>query len=287
MGAGKIGGEVAYLSAVMGISDEINLFDCNPSLLLAQKLDIIHTGLDINISTDYDEMKNSDIVVFSAGLPRNPLIKTRADLLDSNIPVAREFCSKIKGYEGIIICITNPVDAINYFVCNKLGIDRKRCIGFGGQLDLARFENFLKLKGFDIKGSWVLGEHGEYQVPVFSEIPDTVNKEIREEILSRMRGASMPVIKGKGGTVFGPAYNITKLIAAIKEDKKEIIPCSCVLNGEYGFSDLSIGVPAKIGKNGIEKIIEKKLDTWEEQKFSEAAAHLKELCGRTKYESGK
>ena len=280
IGAGKIGGEVAYLSTVMGIADELTMTDCNSSLLLAQQLDIIHTGIDISISTDKDDIKRSDIIIFSAGLPRNPDIKTRADLLDANIPVAEEFCKNLKGFDGIIISITNPVDALNYFICSKTEIDKSRCIGFGGQIDLARLNYFLKSRDLDTKNSFVIGEHGEHQVPLFSEIPDIIKNDVREEILAEMRGASMPVIKGKGGTVFGPVYNIIKLISAIKYDKKEIIPCSCIPNGEYGLKNLSIGLPVKIGKNGTEKIIEKNLDLWEAEKFKKAAEHLTDLCGR-------
>jgi malate dehydrogenase len=281
MGAGKIGGEVAYLSTIMGIADSLTLADCNAPFLNAQKLDIIHTGIDIDISTDPADIKNSDIIVFSAGKPRNPQIKTRADLLGENIPVAKEFCSKIKGFDGILICITNPVDAVNDYICRNSGIERERCIGFGGQLDLARFRNFLKSRGINPDGSVVLGEHGEHQVPLFSGLKEKVDNGTREKILSEMRGASMPVIKGKGGTVFGPAYNIARLIQAVKNGKNEIFPCSCCLKGEYGYSGLSIGVPAKIGKEGIIKIYEKDMDSWEKEKFSKAANHLINLCRRT------
>jgi len=280
MGVGKIGGEVAYLSSVMGIADEIQIYDCNPSLLQAQKLDLIHTGINVKISADNNDIRDSDIILFSAGLPRNPAIKRRADLLESNLVVAEQFCEKIKGFKGVVICVTNPMDAISYYVSQNADIDRKKCIGFGGQLDLARFECFLKLRGINPKNSFVIGEHGEYQVPVFSEIADEVIPKVREEILLEMRGASMPIISGKGGTVFGPAYNIINLIRAVSENKKEILPCSCTLEGEYELSELSIGVPAIIGKNGIERIIERDLDSWEEKKFKEAAEHLKDLCSK-------
>ncbi|WFN35843.1 lactate dehydrogenase [Methanomicrobium antiquum] len=287
IGAGKIGGEVAYLSAVLGIADKITITDCNSSLLHAQKLDIIHTGLDLDITTDLSDLKNSDIIVFTAGLPRNPTVKTRADLLNSNIPVADEFCSNINGFKGIVINVTNPVDALNYYICKKAGLNRRRCIGFGGLVDLARFENFLNIRGFDSKGSFVMGEHGEHQVPVFSDLLEKTDSEIREEILSDMKNASMPVIKGKGGTVFGPAFNIIRLVSAIKEDKKEILPCSCILEGEYGLFNLSIGVPARIGKEGVEEIIEKQLDDWELDKLKEASVHLKNLCRRAEDAGGK
>ncbi|WOF15688.1 lactate dehydrogenase [Methanoplanus sp. FWC-SCC4] len=280
MGVGKVGAEVAYLSTVTQIADTINIYDSVPSLLTAQKLDLLHTGIDINLNTDPEMLTESDIIVFSAGMPRTPDIKTRADLLESNLPVAREFCRMIKNYDGIVITITNPMDANNYFIQKESGIKREKCIGFGGQLDLARLKYFLSKRGYDTKGAWVMGEHGEHQVPVFSGMKEEVPENIRNEILLEMRGASMPVIKGKGGTVFGPAYNVFSLIKAIINDENKLLPCSCVLRGEYNTEGCSICVPVRVGRNGISEIIECHLDSWEEEKFSCAASHLKDLCRR-------
>lgn len=281
LGAGKIGGEAAFLSAATGVVDEIHLFDIDRPLLEAQRLDLLHTGLDINIDINPENIKKSDIILFAAGMPRNPQIKTRADLLDVNIRVAAECTKYIKGFDGVFVTVTNPMDALNYYFCTKGGIEKSRCIGFGGQLDTARFRLFLKEKGIvPDKTAQALGEHGEFQVPVFSGFKDEVSRDLREEILTKMRGASMPVIKGKGGTVFGPAKNIVDLIRIISQDSRETVPCSCALDGEYGISSCSIGVPAVIGRGGIQKIEEISLDEWETNKMNEAAEHLKTLCRR-------
>jgi len=270
LGVGRIGGQVAYLSAILGLADELVMYDAVPAFLQAQVLDLRHTGLDIPVSTDWRSVKRSDICVFSAGLPRNPDVKTRADLLQANLPVAFECSQALRNYDGVLITVTNPMDANNYYLCRKNGLDPSRCIGFGGQLDSARFG--LELKKHHIAGDpWVLGDHGEYQVPLFSHLKRPVGVPAREEILTHLRGASMEIIRGKGGTVFGPAYHIAALIQAVVEDLRVTLPCSCVLDGEYGFTDCSIGVPAVIGQEGIHEILEWKLDPWERQHFTDAA----------------
>lgn len=281
MGAGRIGAEVAFLSAATGIAEEIHLFDINKPLMEAQRLDLLHTGLDITVDTDPENIPKSDIILFAAGIPRNPEIRTRADLLDVNIKVAAECIKYIGDFEGIFITVTNPMDALNYYLCTKGGIERSRCIGFGGQLDTVRYRLFLKERGFQPdEKALVLGEHGEFQVPVFSGFIPETPIDLREEILMKMQGASMPVIRGKGGTVFGPVKNIVNLIRTISMDLRETIPCSCTLDGEYGISSCSIGVPAVVGRNGICRIEEIHLDEWESGKLNEAAEHLKALCRR-------
>ena len=280
MGVGKIGGEVAYLAAVLGIADEICLFDSNTALSHAQALDIRHTGIDLSLSTDPEDISKADITVFSAGMPRTPDIKTRADLFSGNLPVADDCAAYLDGYPGVLITVTNPMDANNYYLHRRCHIPRGRCLGFGGQLDSARFNGYLKECG--IPGdAWVLGEHGEHQVPLFSCLPVDVTEDLRNGILGKMRQSSMEIIKGKGGTVFGPAWHIVNLVRTVAEDAHTILPVSCVLNGEYGISGCSLGVPARIGKSGIEEILEWSLDTWEQTRFTEAAAASSLLCRRT------
>jgi malate dehydrogenase len=279
VGVGRIGGEVAYLTSSMGIVDELVLYDCDPRLLKAQVLDLEHTGLEISIRTDTAAIREADICIFSAGLPRNPSVKTRADLLDTNLSATRDCISMLKRFSGILVTVTNPMDANNFLICRGTGIARERCIGFGGQLDSARFGLALRNRG--ITGfSFVLGEHGEHQVPYFSGLASPVDIGQREEILSELRGASMEVIKGKGGTVFGPALHLTHLSRIILKDARELIACSAVLEGEYGLSGCSLGVPAHIGRSGIQKIEEWDLDAWETEKMNEAGSFVKGLCAR-------
>jgi len=279
IGVGRIGGEVAYLSASLGIVDELVLYDCVPDLLRAQVLDLEHTGLQIPISTDTAAIREADICIFSAGIPRNPSVKTRADLLEVNLSATRDGIALLKRFSGILVTVTNPMDANNFVLCKKSGIARERCIGFGGQLDSARFGLALRNRG--ITGfPFVLGEHGEHQVPLFSSLASRVENGQREEILAELRGASMEIIKGKGGTVFGPALHLTQLTRIILQDARELIACSAVLEGEYGLSGCSLGVPARVGRNGIRKIEEWELDAWETANMNKAGQFVKDLCTR-------
>ena len=279
IGVGRIGGEVACLAASLGIVDELVLYDSAPDLLRAQVLDLEHTGLPIPISTDTAAIREADICIFSAGLPRNPSVKTRADLLEANLSATRDGIALLNGFSGILVTVTNPMDANNFVLCKKSGIGRERCIGFGGQLDSARFGLALRNRG--ITGfPFVLGEHGEHQVPLFSGLATRVENGEREEILTELRGASMEVIRGKGGTVFGPALHLVHLTRIILKDARELIACSAVLEGEYGLSGCSLGVPARIGRNGIQKIEEWDLDAWETAKMNEAGLFEKDLCTR-------
>jgi len=279
IGVGRIGGEVAYLTASLGIVDELVLYDSAPDLLRAQVLDLEHTGLRIPVSTDTPAIRDADICIFSAGMPRNPSIKTRADLLEANLSATRDGIALLKGFSGILVTVTNPMDANNFMLWKKSGIGRERCIGFGGQLDSARFGLALRNRG--ITGfPFVLGEHGEHQVPLFSSLATRVENGQREEILAELRGASMEVIRGKGGTVFGPALHLAHLARMILKDARELIACSAVLEGEYGLSGCSLGVPARVGRNGIRKIEEWELDAWETAKMHEAGQFVKDLCTR-------
>ena len=277
LGVGRIGGEVAYLAASLGISDDLILYDTVPDLLRAQVLDLQHTGLDVAISTDRSEIHSADLCIFTAGMPRNPSVKTRADLLHANLPAARDCAGLLKGFSGILITVTNPMDVNNYYLCKTMGLPRERCIGFGGQLDSARFGTALRERSIDGM-PFVLGEHGEHQVPVFSRLDTPVEEPVREEILHGLQGASMEVIKGKGGTVFGPALHIAHLARMVLSDTGERAVCSAVLEGEYGLSNCSLGVPVTIGKEGIREILTWDLDAWEQQKMDEAGSFVTKLC---------
>ncbi len=277
LGTGRIGGEVAYLCAVLGLADELVMYDAASEFLRAQVLDLQHTGLDIPVSTDWRDVAGTDICIFSAGLPRNPEIKTRADLLHANLPVAFECSQALRTFSGILITVTNPMDVNNYYLCRKNGLEPGRCIGFGGQVDSARFGLLLREHG--IRGEpFVIGDHGENQVPLFSRLDDPVETPRREEILHRLRGASMEIIRGKGGTVFGPAFHIATLVKTVLENGRTVLPCSCILDGEYGTKDCSLGVPALIGRAGVERIEEWPLDPWEQEKFAMARTTVTGLC---------
>ncbi len=275
-GVGTIGGGVAHLLNARGLVKKLVIYDRNQELQEAQRLDIIHTGTEVTISTNPGEISKCDIVICSAGLPRNPSVKTRADLLHTNLPAAMECARFLNGFEGILIVITNPMDIITYYLHTLTQLPRHRIIGFGGQLDSARFTYALSKIGI-IETGTILGEHGEHQVPIFSRFQTECPQDLREEILTGLRGASMEIIRGKGATEFGPTWHISELVKAIVTDAQVVIPCSCVLNGEYGLSKCSLGVPAIIGKNGISSIEKWNLDPWEQNQMKNAGAFVSEM----------
>jgi malate dehydrogenase len=206
-------------------------------------------------------------------------VKTRADLLDANLPATREAAGLLADFSGVLITVTNPMDINNYYLCTKTGIPRERCIGFGGQLDSARFGLALRSRNL-IGNPYVLGEHGEHQVPLFSGLGNLVPDAVREDILAELRGASMEVIRGKGGTVFGPALHLTRLAEMVLGDLRKSTVCSVVLEGEYGITGCSLGVPVIVGKEGIRKIEEWPLDLWEQKKMDEAGRFAQDLCSK-------
>jgi malate dehydrogenase len=176
------------------------------------------------------------------------------------------------------VTVTNPADVLNYFFHRKGGLDRRRCIGFGGQVDSARFTLALRGEGIRAEGT-VLGEHGEHQVPVFSRLRADVRIPERERILGSLRTSSMEVIRGKGATVFGPAVHIAALLRALAGGLENPVPCSCVVDGEYGIRGCSLGVPAILGREGVEEIREWPLDAWEKDQMERAGGFLRPICG--------
>ncbi|HJJ64254.1 MAG TPA: lactate dehydrogenase [Methanocorpusculum sp.] len=275
-GMGRIGGEAAYISAVNGFADELVIYDIMPEFLHAQKLDIMHAR-DIPISTNISDMKDADYCIFSAGYSRSPNVKTRADLFDKNLPIAREAAELLKGFSGKLIVITNPMDVFTWYFAKHAGLDEGQVVGFGGLLDSRRFTVALSSMGIREEGM-VLGEHGENQVPVFSNLSVDVPEAVREEVLLGLRGSSMPVIKGKGGTVFGPAYHIFNMMQKIEKGEEFI--CSLPANGAYGIDGCSIGLPARVTRDGAKINENLKLDDWETAKLNAAAEFLTGLCRR-------
>lgn len=275
-GMGRVGGEAAFLSAITGFADELVLYDINKELLHAQKLDIQHS-VDISVSTDKKDMKNADYCIFSAGYSRSPDVKTRADLFDKNLPIAKESAEALQGFSGTLIVLTNPMDVFTWYFAKKAGFEEHQVVGFGGLLDSQRYNLALSSMGIQEK-SMVLGEHGENQVPIFSNLSVDVPVAVREEILTGLRGSSMPVIKGKGGTVFGPGYHLLKMMENIEHGRKMI--CSVPANGAYGVEGCSLGLPATVTKNTIKIDESLHFDDWEQDKFNKAVEFISGLCRR-------
>ena len=249
IGAGRVGSVSAYTVIHHLNVDEIVLVDINERLAEGEALDLLHASyalkkpIKVVGGSDYSLLDGSDLIVVSAGVARKPGM-TRLDLLHRNAEIMREISKKLKNYVGnsLILVVTNPVDLMTYLIWKETGISRKRIFGMGGLLDTARLWSLMGRVG----ESFVMGEHGETMFIVKGD------KEFQEGV----RKAGMEVISRKGATIYGPATCIYRMIRAVVEDLKEILPASVVLQGEYGLRELAIGVPIILGRGGIEKIIE-------------------------------
>ncbi|MDY6771145.1 MAG: malate dehydrogenase [Candidatus Nanohaloarchaea archaeon] len=291
VGAGMIGAGVAFNVAIRDVFDEIVLVDLDEEKAKGEALDVSH-AISFHADTEirqgtYEDAHGSDVVAVTAGKPRKEGM-TRADLLEVNIDVIKAIHDNDFGDDATFVTTTNPMDVINYSSYRVADYDRSRFIGFGGWLDSARFQyvlaNYFDEPAGDIRG-YVIGEHGDTQVPVFSQV--TVNgkrrdipQEDRDELEEQMVQSAMDVISRKGYTGWAPTYRLSEMIETIAMDERRVYTCSCVLDGEYGRSGLSIGVPAVIGNDGIEEVIEWDLDDSEREEFEASAVKLEELCAQ-------
>ena len=249
IGAGRVGSVSAYTVIHHLKVDEIVLVDIDERLAEGEALDLLHASYALKKSikvvggSDYSLLDGSDLIVISAGVARRPGM-TRLDLLHRNAEIMREISKKLKNCVGnsLILVVTNPVDLMTYLIWKETGISRKRIFGMGGLLDTARLWSLMGRVG----ESFVMGEHGETMFIVKGD------KKFQEGV----RKAGMEVISRKGATIYGPATCVYRMIRAVIEDLKEILPASVVLQGEYGLRELAIGVPIVLGREGVEKIIE-------------------------------
>ncbi len=288
--AGTVGSSVGYQLATQSLVDEIVYVDIpsKKSLTIGQAEDTNHAAAytsHTNVySGNYSDTENSDIIIVTAGKPRQPG-QTRVDLTSVNRTILDSIFSDISQYNDDFISIitTNPVDLLNRHVCDFENRPREHVIGFGGVLDSSRFRYTLSKK-LDVPANHIkatiLGEHGDSQVPIFSHV-NLLNKptpvfspDEKSSILSDLKESAMCVIKQKGATQWGPASGVCHLVKSIVENSHSIFPCSAVLNGEYGISDVSLGVPVRLGSNGIEEIVEWDLTSEETDALTQSAIKL-------------
>lgn len=295
VGAGRVGAQAALEVASQGV-DDITLVDIIPGLAEGEALDISHkiseTGVDVSVtgSSDYARLSGSDIVVITAGLARKPGM-TRMDLLGKNAviigSVAKEVAKHAPG--STIITVTNPMDIMNYVVLKATGFPKNRVVGMGGVLDLSRFKHVLSLRLGVSRSSitaLVIGEHGENMLPLarytsIGGVPLTMlldEKQIEETIQST-RQVAIDVIAKKGATVDAPGNAIARMVRAIALDRKEVMPASTSLDGEYDTSGLSIGVPVMLGASGVERIFQLQLNDTERDAFMKGVDTIKEGIG--------
>lgn len=291
IGSGRLGGLIAFLIADRGLADEIVLIDVNKALAEGQALDLRHAflkaGKGVKIRAgNYADTAGSKIVIITAGKPRTAAMASRAELLLDNARIIKQIAGGIKPYckGAVLITTTNPTDAINYLLWKETGFDRSKVIGFGGLLDSARLKAIIS-EELDVPvtsvSCEVLGEHGEGMMPLFSRVKingkgAALSADMKEKIRSRLLGIAKEVIEKKGATEYGPASNLLRIVEAIAKDKKEALLCSCVLQGEYWISDVSLGVPAVIGEGGIERVEEWRLSSEETELLKKASALTRE-----------
>jgi len=292
IGSGKVGGDAALFSALKRLDDQILLLDVVEGLPQGEAMDINHMlseqGIDVEVkgSNDYADMKGSNIVVVVAGSGRKPGM-TRMDLLKINASVVNSVVDNIKKYadNSIIIPVTNPLDPMAYVTYKVSGFDRSRIFGMGGMLDLSRFKQFIhEATGHsrDSIRALVIGEHGENMLPLprFSSISGIplssfLPKEKLDELVQNTKQVAAKVIELKGATVHAPGNAISAIVESVVKDRKQVMPVATYLDGEYGHSDVTIGVPAVIGKKGVEKIIELDLNDEEKQVFEKGIDSVK------------
>ena len=292
IGSGKVGGDAALFSALKRLDDQILLLDVAKGLPQGEAMDINHMlseqGIDVEVkgSNDFADMKGSNVVVVVAGSGRKPGM-TRMDLLKINASVVKSVVENIKKYadDSIIIPVTNPLDPMAYVTYKMSGFDRSRIFGMGGMLDLSRFKQFIhEATGYsrDSINALVIGEHGENMLPLprfssISGIPlsSLLPKEKLDELVQNTKQVAAKVIELKGATVHAPGNAISAIVESVVRDRKQVIPIATYLDGEYGHSDVTIGVPAVIGKKGVEKIIELDLNEEERKVFEKGVESVK------------
>ncbi len=292
IGSGKVGGDAALFSALKQLDDQILLLDVAEGLPQGEAIDINHMlseqGIDVEVkgSNNFADMKGSKAVVVVAGSGRKPGM-TRMDLLKINASIVKSVVENVKKYadDSMIIPVTNPLDPMAYITYKVSEFDRSRVFGMGGMLDLSRFRQFIhEATGHsrDSIRALVIGEHGENMLPLprFSSVSGIplssfLPKKKLDELVLNTKQVAAKVIELKGATVHAPGNAISAILESVVRDRKQVIPVATYLDGEYGHSDVTIGVPAIIGKKGVEKIIELDLNDEEKQVFDKAVESVK------------
>lgn len=291
VGAGFVGATAAHWCASKELGD-IVLVDIVEGMPQGKALDLLQAGpvegYDLNIvgSNDYKDTADSDIIVITAGLPRKPGM-TREDLVSTNAKIIRTVVENVAKYSpnAIMILVTNPLDTMTYLAKKVSGFPRERVIGQAGVLDSARMRTFISQElnvSVENIHAAVLGGHGDEMVPLprYSTVAGVPITELMpaervEAIVDRTRkgGGEIVALLKQGSAFFAPSASTVQMVEAILKDRKQILPCAVYLEGEYGLSDICFGVPVKLGRKGIEQVIELPL-TAEEQEAMNRSANL-------------
>ena len=301
IGAGQIGGTLAHLIGLKELVNEVVMFDVASGIAKGKALDIAQSssvdGFNVNFSgTDnYEDIKNSDVIIITAGVPRKPGM-SRDDLLGINLKIIKQVAEGIKTHspDAFVICITNPLDVMVMAFQKYSGLPVNKVVGMAGILDSSRFKLFLSrelnvpVKEID---AIVMGGHGDTMVPLprFTKVSEKplldlvkegkISSEKLESINQRTRDGGAEIVKylEKGSAFYAPAASGVEMAAAYLNDEKKLLPCAAYMNGEYGVEKIYAGVPVIIGKNGIEKIEEVELDDKEKAEFNHSIEAVKKL----------
>jgi len=300
IGAGQIGGTLAHLISTEELADVV-LFDVVEGMAKGKALDIAQStsvdGFDVNLvgTSNYDDTKNSDVIIVTAGVPRKPGM-SRDDLLGINLKIIKQVAEGIAktSPNAFVICITNPLDVIVMALQKYSGLPTSKVVGMAGILDSSRFKYFLsqelKTPTKNIN-TLVLGGHGDTMVPLPNHTTvngkslkqlvteNKITKEKLDAIINRTRKGGAEIIKflEKGSAFYAPAAAGVEMAKSYIKNLKKTLPCAAYLNGEYGFKNLYAGVPAVIGGQGVEKVVEIKLEEKEKENFKVSINAIKEL----------
>jgi malate dehydrogenase len=298
VGAGNVGATAAQRIVEKGYADVV-LVDIVEGVPQGKALDLMESGpVELYDSTitganGYDDTKNSDIVVITAGLPRKPGM-SRDDLLAKNYAIVSGVTREIapRSPNAIIIVVSNPLDAMCQAAMKVSGFPRERVMGMAGILDSARFRSFIAMEmnvSVENIQALVLGGHGDTMVPLprfttvagvpITELMDTATI---ERLVQRTRDGGAEIVKllKTGSAYYAPASAITEMVDSILMDRKKIVPCATYLKGEYGIDGLFVGVPVKLGSKGIEQVIELPLNDAEKAELDRSADAVRELVGK-------
>jgi len=295
IGAGFVGSTLVQRLAERDYADVV-MFDIIPNMPQGKALDLLQAGPVLGYDSlvvgtnDYADIANSDIVVITSGFPRKPGM-TRDDLVKKNQEIISQVTREVVRHspDSIIIMVTNPLDAMAQLAYHVSGFPRNRVIGMAGVLDTARFRTFiaqeLNVSVRDVQ-AYVLGGHGDTMVPLSRmctvagvPISQLIPAERIEQIVQRTRDGGAEIVKllGTGSAYFAPSASILQMVDSILLDKKMIMPCAVYLQGEYGIDGLFVGVPAKLGAQGLEQIVEIELTEDERALLQKSANAVKEL----------
>lgn len=297
VGAGNVGASCAEYIAIKSIASEVVLLDIKAGFAEGKALDLMQTATTLGfnsritgVTNDYSATKDSDVVVITSGVPRKPGM-TREELIGINAGIVQSVANSILEHspKTVIVVVSNPMDTMTYLTLKATSLPKNRVIGMGGALDSSRFKTYLSLAldkpANDIQGM-VIGGHGDTTMipltrlasyngtPVSQHLSDAQLEKVAASTM--VGGATLTKLLGTSAW-YAPGASVAYLVDSIINDQKKMIPCSVLLEGEYQQQDLCIGVPCIIGKNGLESIVDVKLNDKEQAKFDQSTAAVKSM----------